>query len=114
MSDQEKPRDTAPGVGEHNIRSWRQSELARASPRPAWRPRPSGSQALGYPGTAGCCGRAENGVEAQGLDLAGGRRGKRGKLRPCPTERRVLGLSCQCLVLVEAEAGSAVRPSMGD
>ena len=32
----------------------------------------SGSQALGPPGTAGYCGRAENGVGAQRLDLAWG------------------------------------------
>lgn len=44
-----------------------QPELAQGVPRPVKRPGPWSSQALGYPGSTGSPGRAENGIWAHGL-----------------------------------------------
>jgi hypothetical protein len=70
-----KPRGTAPGVGEHNLRfedSWSWLGGGGGVSGPAGRPGPSGSQALWHPGTPGNLRRAENEVGAQGLDLTWG------------------------------------------
>lgn len=73
------------------------------------RPGPSGSQALGHPGAAGSPGRAENRVEACGLDLAWGKGEKSG------LKGRVFSLlagSWLDLSLVVAE--NSESPSTGD
>lgn len=87
-----KLRDTALGVRECSLRFQGQLELAEG-PQPAQRPGPSCFQDLGYPGTTGCCRRAENGVGTCEQDLALGQRRK--ERRACvgsSSEERVLGL----------------------
>jgi hypothetical protein len=84
-----KPQDPTPGVGEC---------IPGAGSRvlgSAGRPGPSGSQALGHPGIAGCCRRAENGVGACRLDLAWGQREDQEELRLGPTGTE--SLACQQL-----------------
>jgi hypothetical protein len=68
-----KPRDTTPGVGKRSLRL-KTAGVGLWVPGLAMRPRPSGSQALGHPGTAGSQKRAENRVEVGTgrLDLSWG------------------------------------------
>ena len=85
-----KPQDPTPGVGEC---------IPGAGSRvlgSAGRPGPSGSQALGHPGTAGSHRRSENGIWAQGLGLA--------RVEESPTGR-VLGLMAAGLGLVQLWLG---------
>lgn len=84
-------------------------------PRPAVRPGPSGSHALGHPGTAGSHRRAEKGVWAQGLDLVQDLRGKEGSSGWSHQgsswfDGLMLGLGWGSVTL----AGSAERLSTGD
>jgi hypothetical protein len=67
------------------------AEVGSGVPEPAGRPGPSVPQALGYPGTAGSCGRAENGVGTHGLDLARSHGQKEGNSNWIP-QGGVLGL----------------------
>lgn len=59
-----KLRDITPGVEERSLRSPETLELAQGVPGPAGKLGPSGSKALGHPGTAGSLRRAENRVGA--------------------------------------------------
>lgn len=68
LSGYENLPGTGPGLGDAGAGS--------GVPGPAERPGTSASQALGQPGTTGCCGRAENGMGAIRLDLASGQREK--------------------------------------
>ena len=65
------PQDTTPLVGKHNLRHRTAGDGSGVS-RPAGGPGPSGSQALGHPGTSRNCERAENGVGAFRMDLTQG------------------------------------------
>lgn len=71
LSGYENLPGTGPGLGDAGAGS--------GVPGPAERPGTSASQALGQPGTTGCCGRAENGVRAEGK--------RQGKLQLGPAGR---------------------------
>lgn len=89
--------------------------LAKAGsgvPEPAGMLGQSSSWALGYPGTTGSWGRAENGVGAHGLELAWGEGLKRGDSGCIP--RGVLGLSIVHWLGLVAVARCTERPCMGE
>ena len=75
----------APGhcsrVGKHSLR-WGTAGASSGVLEPANRPGLPSSQVLGHSGAAGFLRRAENGVQAHGLDLAQGKGGKELQLIP--------------------------------
>lgn len=105
-----KSWDTALGLG--NLTTGAGLEV----PRPVTRLGPSGSQVLGHPGGNGSCRRAENGVEACGLDLSQSW-GMGKEVLAHLMVVGVLGLTVVVglgLDLVVVVAGRAERPSTGD